>query len=164
MIRLVPHDHAWADVYEADAADILAALGRIALAVHHVGSTSIPGIAAKPVIDVLVLVERYDPEDPYRDPLEAIGLRRDHRDEAHVFFEGSSHGMRCNVHVVEASSDEADALLGFRDHLRAHPEDARRYEELKLALAAAHTDEDAYAQDKTAFVQEIVRLATSGGT
>jgi len=160
VIELVPHDPAWAGVYDGVEADLRATLGTTALGVHHVGSTSIPGIAAKPVIDVLVLIERYDPEAPYREPLEAHGYAFGHRDEAHVFFTGSTRTLRVHVHVVEAGSDDARAMLGFRDHLRANPADARRYEELKLALAADHTDEDAYAQDKTAFVDEIVAKAT----
>ena len=65
VIRLVPHDPAWRDVYRRAATDIRRALGKTALSVDHVGSTAIPGIVAKPVIDVLVLVEGLDPEAPY---------------------------------------------------------------------------------------------------
>jgi GrpB-like predicted nucleotidyltransferase (UPF0157 family) len=72
-IRLVPHDPEWADIYERTAADIRDALGGTALSIDHVGSTAIPGIDSKPVIDILVLVKSYDPEEAYRMPLESLG-------------------------------------------------------------------------------------------
>jgi GrpB-like predicted nucleotidyltransferase (UPF0157 family) len=150
---LVPHDPGWAD--------IRGALGSTALGIEHVGSTAIPGIVAKPVIDVLVLVERYDPEAPYRAPLESLGYGFDHRDETQVFFEGSARGMRVQVHVVEASSEDSRMTITFRDYLRAHPEVARRYEDLKKALAEAHSDGNAYANAKSSYVWEIVRRATA---
>src|SRR5262245_6619840 len=128
MVTLEPYDPAWMHTYELVAADIRDALGPVALSVDHVGSTSIPGIAAKPVLDVLVLVEAYDPETPYRGPLESAGYRFHHRDEGHVFFKGSAHGMPVHVHVVEEGA-EARVMITFRDHLRAHPDEARRYEE-----------------------------------
>jgi GrpB-like predicted nucleotidyltransferase (UPF0157 family) len=121
-IKLVLHDPAWGEIYEQAAADIRAALGTTALSVDHVGSTAIPGIIAKPVIDVLILVDRYDPEAPYRGPLESLGYAFDHRDETHVFFEGSPHGVPVQVHVVEESSEDSRMMITFRDYLRAHPE------------------------------------------
>src|SRR5262245_43013451 len=72
-IRLVPHDPEWADTYQRAAVGIRDALGETALSIDHVGSTAIPGIDSKPVLDVLILVERYDPESAYRVPLESLG-------------------------------------------------------------------------------------------
>ena len=94
MIELVAHDPAWADVFTSAADEIRAALGPTALDVEHVGSTAIAGIVAKPRIDVLVLVERYDPEAVYRDPLVALGYAHDHRDDLHVLFKGPAKGRR----------------------------------------------------------------------
>jgi GrpB-like predicted nucleotidyltransferase (UPF0157 family) len=126
---------------------------------EHVGSTAIPDIVAKPVIDVLILVDRYDPEASYRGPLESLGYTFHHRDETHVFFEGSSAGMRVNVHVVEESSKGSRPMVAFRDYLRTHPEEARRYEDLKIALAKEHGDESAYADGKSAYVWGIADRA-----
>ena len=159
VIRLVPHDPAWGDVYLRAATDIRRALGKTALRVDHVGSTAIPGTVAKPVIDVLVLVEGLDPEAPYRAPLESIGYAFGHRDEGRVFFEGSHAGMPVHVHVVEESSVDSWMMIKFRDYLRAHPEEARRYEDLKKALAEQHNDHNAYANAKSPYVREIVRRA-----
>ena len=143
------------------AAEIQAALGPAALSVHHVGSTAISDIHAKPVIDVLVLVDHYDPETPYRDPLASLGYARDHRDDTHVFFKGSHAGTSVQLHVVQESADGARAMIIFRDFLRSHPEEARRYEALKERLARRHDDPDSYADAKSSFVLDVVRLATA---
>ena len=80
-IRLVQHDPEWAETYGRAEADIRDALGEHALSIDHVGSTAIPGIDSKPVIDILVLVESYDPEEVYRIPLESLGYMYGHREE-----------------------------------------------------------------------------------
>jgi GrpB-like predicted nucleotidyltransferase (UPF0157 family) len=72
-IQLVPYDARWADEFKVAAARISASLGSTALLVEHVGSTAVPGMVAKPVVDVLVLVRRYDPEDAYVTPLTTLG-------------------------------------------------------------------------------------------
>lgn len=121
-IRLVPHDPDWADIYERAAADIRGALGSTALSVDQVGSTAIPGIVAKPVVCVEILVEAYDPEAPYRGPRESLGYAFDHRDESHLFFVGSFDEIPFHVHIVEESSDSR-MMIRFRDYLRAHPDE-----------------------------------------
>ena len=161
MIKLVPHDPEWEEIFRRAATDIRRALGKIALSVDHVGSTAIPGIVAKPVMDVLVLVEAYDPEAPYRAPLESLGYAFGHLDQDHVFFEGSPAGVHVRVHVVEESSGDSRMMITFRDYLRAHPEEARRYEDLKKALAEEHDDGNAYANAKSRYVWEIVRRETA---
>jgi GrpB-like predicted nucleotidyltransferase (UPF0157 family) len=161
LIELLPHDPKWADIFEMGAAEIRHALGPTALSVHHVGSTAIPGIVAKPTIDILLLVDSYDPETPYRGPLESLGYVFDHRDETHVFFVGSPGGERFHVHVVEESSEDSRMMITFRDYLRADREEARRYEALKQALAEEHGDADAYANAKSSYVWGVVRRANA---
>ena len=158
-IRLVHHDPEWADVYERAEADIRDALGEDALSIDHVGSTAIPGIDSKPVIDILVLVERYDPEAVYRIPLESLGYVFKHRDLGHAFFEGHPSGMSTQVHVVEESSEDPRMMVTFRDYLRTHPDEARRYEQLKHTLADRYTDGNVYADAKSEYVWEVVRRA-----
>jgi GrpB-like predicted nucleotidyltransferase (UPF0157 family) len=160
-IELVPHDPHWEDLYGTVAADIGGALGPTALSVDHVGSTAIPGIRAKPVIDVLVLVETYDPEAPYRDPLMSLGYAFDHRDDAHVFFTGSREGTAVQVHVVEENAEGARDMITFRDFVRSHPDEARRYEALKEGLADRYDDPDAYADAKSPFVLDVIRRAAA---
>jgi GrpB-like predicted nucleotidyltransferase (UPF0157 family) len=122
------------------------------------GSTAIPDILAKPTIDILVLVDAYDPEKVYRDALESLGYRFGHRDEGHV-FEGSAHGVPVHVHVVEESAKDSRRMMVFRNYLRAHPDEARRYEDLKVSLAEQHTDVNDYADAKSSYVWDIVRRA-----
>jgi len=159
VVRLVPHDPGWADSFEAAATDIRDRLGSTALSVDHVGSTAIPGIDSKPVIDILVLVERYDPEAVYRNPLESLGYVFKHRDMGHAFFEGHPSGMSTQVHVVEESSEESRIMVTFRDYLRTHPDEARRYEQLKHTLADRYSDGIVYADAKSEYVWEVVRRA-----
>lgn len=161
VIELVPHDPEWAGLYETAADEIRRALGPIGLSVEHVGSTAIPGIVAKPTIDVLIFVERYDPEAVYRSPLASLGYTHHHRDDVHVLFKGSREGVAFNVHVVEEGAADASMMIVFRDYLRSHPDEARRYEELKLALAGRHRDATAYAEGKTSYVREVIRQAGS---
>ena len=158
-IYLEPYDPDWARVYELIAADIRGALGTTALSIDHVGSTAIPDIRAKPVIDVLVLVKAYDPESLYTGALASAGYRFGHRDEDHVFFEGSAHGMPVHVQVVEEGAKESRRMIVFRDHLRANQEEARRYEDLKVSLAREHADVNNYADAKSSYVWSIVRQA-----
>ena len=120
--------------------------------------TAIPDILAKPTIDILVLVDAYDPEKVYRDALESLGYRFGHRDEGHV-FEGSAHGVPVHVHVVEESAKDSRRMMVFRNYLRAHPDEARRYEDLKVSLAEQHTDVNDYADAKSSYVWDIVRRA-----
>ena len=125
------------------------------------GSTAIPGIVAKPVIDILILVKSYDPEAPYRDPLESLGYAFGHRDDTHVFFEGFRHGVAHQVHVVQEGADDSRMMITFRDYLRSHPDEARHYEGVKKTLAERYSDGDAYANAKSAYVWEVVRRAES---
>ena len=158
-IRLVPHDPEWADIYERSAAAIRDALGGTAVSIDHVGSTAIPGIDSKPVIDILVLVESYDPEAAYRIPLESLGYMFGHREEWHVFFEGDPIGMSTQVHVVEESAEDSRMMVTFRDYLRSHPWEARRYEQLKHTLADRYSDGNEYADAKSEYVRGVVRRA-----
>ena len=161
MIELVAHDPAWADAYASAADEIHAALGATALDVQHVGSTAIPGIVAKRRIDVLILVQQYDPEAVYREPLLSLGYAYDHRDELHVLFKGSHEGTPFNLHVEEEDSEDAIRMIVFRDYLRSHADEASRYEDLKKELAERFSEDDAYAEGKSSFVREVVGRAGS---
>lgn len=161
MIELVGHDPAWANAYASAADEIRAALGAAAVSVEHVGSTAIAGIVAKPRIDVLIVVGTYDPEAVYQEPLASLGYAYDHRDELHVLFKGSRDGTPFNLHVVERDAEEATRMIVFRDYLRSHPDEARRYEDLKKDLAERHSDGDVYAEAKSSYVQEVLRRARS---
>jgi GrpB-like predicted nucleotidyltransferase (UPF0157 family) len=160
-IHLAPFDARWADAYKVAAARISASLGSIALRVEHVGSTAIPGMLAKPVVDVLVLVRSYDPEEAYVTPLSALGYSCGHRDSDHVFLTGRYEGFAFHLHVVEAEAPHSMEMVTFRDYMRTHPGDAASYVSLKQRLAEEHDRGDDYAAAKTTFVREILRRAAT---
>ena len=162
LIELVPPDPTWAARFEAEAARLREALGSAAVRIEHFGSTSIPGIAAKPYIDVQLIVASFEPFEAYASPLRRLGyvFRPDDEPE-HRFFKRGVRGVRLvQIHVVEGGSWWGRKDLDFRDAMRADPEAARRYERLKRELAARYPDDvDAYADAKTEFVREALRAA-----
>jgi GrpB-like predicted nucleotidyltransferase (UPF0157 family) len=170
-IELVPYDPCWPRAFEQEAARLRSALGSLALRIDHNGSTAVPGLAAKPVIDIQISVAALQPIDPYRDRLASIGyVHVAHADDAFCpFFHRPAEWPHTHhVHVVEAAGLEEQRTLAFRDYLREHPEAAHEYEALKRALAAEHwraggPSRDAYASAKTAFVERIVAAAFAGG-
>jgi len=132
VVTIEPYDEAWPARFEALAADIRAALGDVALDLEHVGSTSVPGLAAKNIIDMDLTVADPTREDLYVPPLERLGYYLNIR-------EPSFHQHRClvlpeprvNLHVFGPDCPESIRLRMFRDWLRAHPEDRAAYEEAK---------------------------------
>ena len=159
-IVIVEHDPAWPDRYDAVAEQIRAALGDAVLALDHVGSTAVPGLAAKSVIDVdLTVVDSAD-EAVYVPALEASGfllaIREPHWHE-HRAFKGDD--PRVNLHVFSPDCPEAIRHLMFRDWLRAHPDDVALYAEAKVVAAAESTAAGGlvmdYNQRKEAVILEI---------
>jgi GrpB-like predicted nucleotidyltransferase (UPF0157 family) len=136
-IALVDYDTAWPDVFNQEAARIRAALGGAALAVEHVGSTSVPGLAAKPIIDVVLTVADSSDEAAYVPALEAVGYVLRIREPdwfEHRVLKGSD--VDVNLHVFSVGCAEIDRMLSFRDHLRRHEADRQLYESTKRHLAS----------------------------
>jgi GrpB-like predicted nucleotidyltransferase (UPF0157 family)/ubiquinone/menaquinone biosynthesis C-methylase UbiE len=167
MIALHDHDPDWAAQFERERARLVHALGPLALRIDHHGSTAVPGLAAKPIIDIQISVASLKPIEAYARPLALCGyVHHPHDDDsfAPYFHRPASWPHSHHVHVVQAESDEARRTLAFRDYLRAHPESAREYESLKRELAARFVGDDAesregYAAAKTSFVTAIVERA-----
>jgi GrpB-like predicted nucleotidyltransferase (UPF0157 family) len=168
---IVPYDPDWPGAFAAERDRIAVALGAIALRIDHNGSTSVPGLAAKPTIDIQVSVAGLQAMDVYTPRLAGIGYTHvAHLDDAFsVFFhrpEGWPHTH--HVHVVEAGGAEERRTLAFRDYLREHDEVAREYEALKRHLAPRHAATDfasrqAYADAKGPFINSVVARALSEG-
>ena len=156
-IVLVEYDPAWPAMYEAEAAHLRAALGPKALVLEHIGSTSVPGLIAKPCIDIILGVEDAANEDDYVPALERHGfvLRRREPDwNEHRVLKSTRTNV--NLHVWSASSSEIDRHIGFRDWLRSHPDDLALYAETKRALAAQNFETmNDYAEAKNEVVQQI---------
>ena len=167
MIEIRDHDPGWADAFETERTRLAHALGAVALRIDHHGSTAVPGLAAKPIIDIQISVASLAPIETYGRPLALCGyVHQPHEDDAFApfFHRPATWPHSHHVHVVQAESDEARRTIAFRDYLCAHTEAARDYESLKRDLAARFSGEDpesreAYAAAKTAFVTSIVERA-----
>ena len=136
-VEVVPYDATWPALYDAVAARVRAALGDRVLVLEHVGSTSVPGLAAKPVIDVNLVVADSGDEATYVPDLEAAGfvLRiREPEWEQHRVL--ALEEPKTNLHVWSPGSTEPARTRMFRDWLRGHPEDREAYGTLKTELAA----------------------------
>jgi GrpB-like predicted nucleotidyltransferase (UPF0157 family) len=170
-IEIVPYDPMWPAAFEAEAARIRRGLGAIALRIDHHGSTAVPGLAAKPIVDIQVSVASLQPLSTYAAPLGAIGYTHvPHPDDAFCpFFHVPARWPHTHhVHVVASGSEEERRTLAFRDYLRDHADAAREYEQLKRELAAKLVGADAesresYARAKTEIVERLVAEALRCG-
>jgi GrpB-like predicted nucleotidyltransferase (UPF0157 family) len=158
--QVVPYDPAWPALFEELRRELESALGEVAMRIEHVGSTSVPGLAAKPVIDIQVSVATVENADAYRKPIEALGYT------LHVFpgFEDYPLFERqgVHVHICSAGSSHEARHLAVRDYLRAHPDEARAYEAEKRRVAIeAAGDGDRYVGGKDAFVKLMEGRATT---
>ena len=164
-VKVVPSDPAWEEKFEAEAATLRSVLGEKALAIHHVGSTSIPGLAAKPIIDVLVEVRQIEKVDPLNEPMaeKAYEAWGEHGIPGRRFFtKNRGPERRYNVHVFQAGTPEVERHLAFRDYLIHHPETASAYGTLKKDLAEKFpTDIESYINGKDAFIKQTEREALS---
>ena len=158
---LVDYDDSWPALYAREAERIRGALGERVRRLEHVGSTSVPGLCAKPVIDVLLAVDDSADEPSYRPALEAAGYvfaLREPEWHQHRLLRGPD--PRLNLHVFTVGSSEIDRMIRFRDHLRADPADRELYASTKRALARRAWDSvQDYADAKTDVVAEIVARA-----
>ena len=153
-IHLADYDPAWPALYAEHEARIRAALGDGVKSIWHMGSTSVPGLAAKPLIDITLAVADSADEAAYVPALEAVGYKL-HRREPDWF----EHRVikwwtpESNMHVYSAGCPEIDRVIAFRDWLRANPDDRTLYEQTKRALAAR---EWRYVQDYADAKSEVV--------
>jgi GrpB-like predicted nucleotidyltransferase (UPF0157 family) len=158
-IQVVPHDPGWRREFEAEAARISQALGNVVVRLHHIGSTAIPGISAKPIIDLLLEVEDVALLDGWSSALEALGYevmgefgipgRR-------YFRKNDAAGIRTHqVHAFRVNSTDVERHLAFRDYMITHPQEAQAYASLKEGLAKEHPDDiQAYMDGKASFIKE----------
>ncbi len=162
-VRIVPYDPTWPSRFDDERRLIETALGDwISGGVHHVGSTAVPGLAAKPTIDIMIGVASLDASRPCIALLAPLDyLYWPYRPEVmHWFCKPSLARRTYHLHVMEHGGSEWRARLAFRDFLRGHPETAAEYEGLKRALAARYEhDREAYTDAKGEFVRSVVARA-----
>jgi GrpB-like predicted nucleotidyltransferase (UPF0157 family) len=162
VIEIVAYDPAWPNRFAALGARLREALGDVAVRIDHIGSTAVPGLAAKPVLDLQISVASFEPFDAYGRPLEGLGYvhRANNTERTKRYFREPAGTSRTHIHVRLAGSFSEQLALLFRDFLRGHPQDSAEYAELKRRLARHHrNDRRAYTEAKVPFTWEIVRRA-----
>ena len=156
-IVIADYDPAWPARFELERARIAAELGERALRIEHIGSTSVPGLAAKPIVDILVEVASLE----HAASLERAGYVLRVREDGHRMFRTPERDV--NVHVWPSGSPSIATDLAFRDRLRTSPEDRAAYAALKRELAARDwPDTNHYAEAKGPLIREILGRAATG--
>ena len=166
-ITVVDHNPAWAAQYAAEAEKLRAVLGENCTAIHHIGSTAVPGLKAKPILDIMPVVRDLRAVDRAAEDFRRLGY--EYLGEFGIpgrrYLRKGGDERTHQVHVF-AEADEANIRrhIAFRDHLRAHEADRDAYARLKRALAQAHPyDIEAYCEGKAAFVRALERRALGEG-
>jgi GrpB-like predicted nucleotidyltransferase (UPF0157 family) len=161
-IQIVPYDQGWPEAFGDIARELRRLFGDRALRIDHIGSTSVPGLAAKPVIDIQVSVAILSRDEPWCSALVAAGWEWDaeNPERSKLFFGGPPSGPKAHLHVREVGSLTEQLALVFRDYLRSHGDAAGRYEAFKRKLAErTWRDGDAYAEAKTEIVWPLLNEA-----
>jgi GrpB-like predicted nucleotidyltransferase (UPF0157 family) len=170
-LEIVPYDSDWPLAFETERRRIAEALGDLAIRIDHNGSTSVPGLAAKPVIDIQISVEQLQPLSAFGRGLESLGYaHRRHADDdfAPFFHRPASWPHTHHVHVVASGGNEERRTLAFRDYLRDHAEAREAYERLKRQLApqfsaTAPGQRQAYSDAKGGFIEAVIARAIAAG-
>ena len=159
----MPHSPDWAAAFRDEAERLRAALGEEVVAVHHVGSTAIPGIKAKPIIDVLLEAREVERLDDFGLEMTALGYeaRGEFGIPGRRFFVKHTEGRRTHhIHAFTTGNPELERHLAFRDFMISHPKEAAAYGRLKEDLARRFpTDIEAYMDGKDAFIKEMEKRA-----
>ncbi|HSO54310.1 MAG TPA: GrpB family protein [Actinomycetes bacterium] len=164
-VQVVDYDPAWPGLFQREADRIRAVLGERVVQLEHVGSTSVPGLAAKPIIDIMLIVPDSSDEPAYVPDLEAAGyvlVIREPDWYQHRCFKGPDTNV--NLHVYSPGCPEIERNLLFRDRLRGHPDDRAHYQQVKRELAERNwTYVQEYADAKTEVIESIIARAREGG-
>jgi len=168
-VEVVPHNPNWCSAFENESKQIVAALGDNVAAVHHIGSTAIPTIHAKPIIDMLVEVREIAKVDERDSAMQALGyeVMGEFGIPGRRFFRKDNEaGIRTHhIHVFEVNSAQVERHLAFHDYIKIHAEDAQKYSELKQELAKKYPNNiEGYMDGKDGFIKEIDKKAVEWRT
>lgn len=162
IMEVVPYSEEWPVEYEKESKAIKDLFNDEIINIYHVGSTSIPGIYAKPVIDILVEVKDIEMVDSFNISMENIGytcVGEGGIPGRRYFYKGGNKRTH-HVHMFKTGSEEISRHLNFRDYMIAHPEEAKDYEELKKQLADKFKyNSEGYVSGKDAFIKDIDKKA-----
>jgi GrpB-like predicted nucleotidyltransferase (UPF0157 family) len=161
-IEIAAYDPTWPLLFSKQAVELRQVLGAVALRIDHIGSTSVPGLAAKPIIDIQISVAEFEPLDAFRLPLESLGyvFHAVNRERTKRFFREPPGQRRTHLHVRRAGSFSEQLALLFRDFTRTHPEIAADYARLKIGLAQQYrNDRQGYTDAKQPYIWSLVAQA-----
>lgn len=161
-VVLEKHHQEWAEAFELEKESLKNLLGDSVLDIQHIGSTSIAGLAAKPIIDMLMAVKSLDEVQSIRRPLESTGYeyRENGSNEDQILFVKGPEALRTHyLHITELDSSVWQNDLAFRNYLRSHPEAVTEYEKLKNELASKYADNRGeYTAGKDTFIKSVLHL------
>lgn len=164
-VRIVDYDSAWAALAEVELRRLKDALGRVAVRLEHVGSTAVPGLAAKSILDLQLSVEAVDALERYVEPLERLGylfVPASESPDYHFFAKPPERPRTHHLHVCEAGSEHEFRHVAVRDFLRTHADEAVRYTALKRQVVARHPqDRLAYIEGKDEYVTTLEARAVA---
>ena len=161
-VVVVPYDQAWKTDFEAIRQEIQAALGEWMVGIEHVGSTSVEGLAAKPILDIDVVIRSYDDFAAVVQRLAAIGYIHEGdlgiKDREAFRYDNKTHLQKHHLYVCTQDSAELNRHITFRNYLRSHPQAAAEYGAVKTEAAALYpNDIDAYIAHKAPCIAEIYK-------
>ena len=161
-VILEKHNDKWAEMFQAEAKELRKIFGDLALSIEHVGSTSIPGIMAKPLVDIQVGLRQLSDFEKVRAKFEKepYSVKPDPSPDEQLVRKGPEESRFFLIHICAVDSDRFKNTLLFRDYILSHPDKAREYEELKKTLAAKYPDNrPMYTASKNDFIQAVLREA-----
>jgi len=160
FVKILPHNEQWHELFAEERARLEDAIGEFVVAIEHIGSTSVCGIAAKPILDIAVAINDQASGERCVAPLENIGYiyRGENGIAGRFYFVKGAPARTHHLHMLLADSDELRNHLAFRDYLRQNRETAAEYDRLKKDLASRYrNDRDAYLDGKAEFVEKILK-------
>lgn len=162
IIEVVSYDPAWPDLFENEDLLLKSIFSEIFVAVHHIGSTSVPGLAAKPTIDIILVVKDIGMVDKFNDQMEKLGYEAwgEYGIAGRRFFVKGENKRTHHVHAFQEDSQEIARHLCFRDYLKSHSDEAKKYAELKIKLAKKFAcDRRGYVENKKDYVKLLEKKA-----
>lgn len=160
-VRLTEHDENWVRMFEEEAGLIRAVFGDQIIKIEHFGSTSVAGLKAKPVIDMMCIVKDIEKIDAFNGRMKSLGydVVGEWGLPGRRLFRKGGENRTHHIHVHQSDNSQIQRHLIFRDYLRAHPEEVERYAKLKEELTQRCDDTDFYSKAKKPFVQEMEQRA-----
>lgn len=161
-VNVCPYTDEWVLMFMEESDKLKQILEKEILAIHHIGSTSVPGLKAKPIIDILVVVKDINAVDAYDQEMRSIGYepKGENGIPGRRYFQKGGDNRTHHLHIYKDKSEQIERHLAFRDYLRISPDVSKRYGELKEKLALDFPyDIESYINGKDQFVREIEREA-----